>query len=272
MKASRHATGTIAAPVLLLLGALLGAASAAAAVAAVTSTPATSEAAILERIRSAAMNSDWARQHLTELTDTIGPRISGSPQLDAAISQVAAAMRALGAQVRLQPAKVPHWVRGAEQAELIEYPGRPAGLSQRLQVTALGFSAATPAEGLSARVVVVHGFDELQRRTSEIPGSIVLFDEHFDQRLAENGDAFEAYGRAVQYRSTGAAKQSQRQAAHAERHPVRRRASVRLSQGSVQARTAVQRFARHGAWVRQEREGSRRLHIPEGKHQFPTAA
>ena len=199
MNASRHAPALFAAPLLLLcalLGVLPNPASAAAS----------DTAATLARIRSAAMASPWAMQQLTTLTDTIGPRISGSPQLDAAIEQVAVAMRALGAQVRLQPAKVPHWVRGAEQAELTDYPGRPAGLSQRLHVTALGFSGATAPEGLNARVVVVQDFDELQRRASEVPGSIVLFDEHFEQHLADNGDAFEAYGHAVQYRSGGAAK------------------------------------------------------------------
>ena len=157
----------------------------------------------LARIRDSAMTSTWAWQHLAELTDTIGPRLSGSPQLTAAIAQVASAMRALGARVTLQPAKIPHWVRGAEQADLIEYPGRPTGISQRLQLTALGSSGATPAEGLRARVIVVHDFGALTARSSEVPGSIVLFDEHFDQRLADNGDAFDAYGQAVLYRGSG---------------------------------------------------------------------
>lgn len=165
--------------------------------------PAAVDAATLARIRDGAMASDWAWRQLTALTDTIGPRLSGSPQLNAAIAQVAAAMRALGAQVSLQPAKVPHWVRGAEQAELIDYPGRPAGLTQRLHLTALGSSAATPAEGLSARVIVVRDFEELKAHASEVPGNIVLFDEHFDQRLADNGQAFDAYSQAVLYRGSG---------------------------------------------------------------------
>ena len=162
-------------------------------------------AATLAGIRDAAMHGTWAWNHLAELTDTIGPRLSGSPQLSAAIVQVAAAMRSLGAQVTLQPAKVPHWERGAEQAELIDYPGRPPGLTQRLHLTALGTSAATPAEGLSAHVIVVHNFNELAARSGEVRGNIVLFDEHFDQRLADNGNASEAYSQAVLYRRTGPA-------------------------------------------------------------------
>jgi len=151
------------------------------------------QAANLGRIRDAAMSSDWSYRRLAELTDKIGARLSGSPQLDAAVTQVADAMRKLGAQVTLQPAKIPHWVRGEEQALLTDYPGRPPGMSQPLHLTTLGGSSATPATGLTARVVVVHSFEELKARSAEIPGNIVLFASHFDQRLADNGRAMEAY-------------------------------------------------------------------------------
>ena len=158
---------------------------------------------VMARIRDAAMDSDWAWQRLEELTDRIGPRLSGSPQHAAAIAQVAAAMRALGAAVHLQPAKVPHWVRGEEHAELIDYPGRPPGLTQALHLTALGGSSATAAGGLSARVIVVHDFDELRARSAEVRGNIVLFEARFDQRLADNGHASTAYEQAGLYRFTG---------------------------------------------------------------------
>jgi carboxypeptidase Q len=157
------------------------------------SADASSQAATLGRIRDAAMGSDWAYQHLADLTDKIGARLSGSPQLDAAVTQVANAMRALGAEVTLQPARIPHWVRGEEQAQLVDYPGRLAGMVQPLHLTALGGSSATPAAGLTARVIVVHSFAELKARSAEIPGNIVLFASHFDQRLADNGRAFDAY-------------------------------------------------------------------------------
>ncbi len=159
--------------------------------------------ATMARIRDAAMGSDWSWQRLAELTDRIGPRLSGSPQLAAAIVQVAGAMRALGADVRLQPAKVSHWVRGEEHAELTEYPGRPPGITQTLHLTALGSSSATPAGGLTARVIVVHDFDELQARSAEVRGNIVLFEVRFDQRLADNGEAGAAYRQAGMYRFQG---------------------------------------------------------------------
>ncbi|UUZ54756.1 hypothetical protein LP419_01555 [Massilia sp. H-1] len=61
------------------------------------------------------------------------------------MTQVADAMRKIGAKVTLQPVKVPHWVRGAEAAELVDYRGRPAGVTQKVVLTALGGSGATPA-------------------------------------------------------------------------------------------------------------------------------
>jgi carboxypeptidase Q len=160
-------------------------------------------AATMARIRDAAMGSDWSWQRLEELTDRIGPRLSGSPQQAAAIAQVAAAMRALGAEVQLQPARVTHWVRGDEHAELTDYPGRPQGVTQALHLTALGGSSATATGGLNARVIVVHDFDELQARSSEVRGNIVLFEARFEQRLADNGEASTAYLQAGQYRFIG---------------------------------------------------------------------
>jgi carboxypeptidase Q len=161
------------------------------------------EAATLGRIRDAAMHSDWAWRRLADLSDGIGPRLSGSPQLTAAVAQVAGAMRELGAQVTLQPAKVPHWVRGEEQAELVDYPGRPPGVTQRLHLTALGSSSATPATGLTARVIVVHDFAELKARSAQVPGNVVLFASHFDQRLADSGYAGDAYEQNGANRFTG---------------------------------------------------------------------
>jgi hypothetical protein len=184
-----------------LIVALVGYVTIAASAAAAPPDP--NEAATLARIRDAAMSNSWAWQHLTELTDSIGPRLSGSPQLAIAVSWLADAMRSIPAQVTLQPVKVPHWVRGEERSELIEYPGRPKGVTQHLQLTALGFSSATPAGGLTAPVIVVHDMTELNHRSAEVRGNIVLFDAPFNQRLADNGYAGDAYAQDGLYRTKG---------------------------------------------------------------------
>ena len=161
------------------------------------------DAASLAKIRDAALASDWAYERLADMTDLIGPRLSGSAGEAAAIRQVADTMRKLGAKVTLEPVKVPHWVRGIETGELVEYTGRPEGVSQRIVLTALGGSGATPGAGLTAQVIVVRNFDELKARAAEVKGRIVLFDVPFDQFMADRGLAGPAYGQGSNYRSNG---------------------------------------------------------------------
>src|SRR5271170_98234 len=175
----------------------------------VTSSPALADqvgtgAETLARIRDSGMQDDWAYRRLADLCDKVGPRLSGSRQAEAAVEQIAAALRGSGISVVLQPVKVPHWVRGEEQAEIIEYPGRPAGVTQQLHLTTLGGSIATPPQGISAQVLVVHSFDELSEREAQARGRIVLFDVPFDEVLAVNGHAGAAYGQGVVYRVAGA--------------------------------------------------------------------
>jgi hypothetical protein len=162
--------------------------------------------AALAQVRDTAMHSDYAYERLEDLTDLVGPRLSGSAGAAAAVQQVAAELRKLGAKVTLQPIKVPHWVRGAESGELVGYTGRPDGITQKLVLTALGGSGATPAAGLTAEVIVVRSFDELRARASEVKGKIVLFDVPFDQNMADRGLAGQAYGQAGQFRFAGPAK------------------------------------------------------------------
>jgi carboxypeptidase Q len=158
----------------------------------------------LSRVRDAALESDFAWRQLSALSDEIGPRLTGSVQAEAAVARVAADMKRAGLKVTLQPVWVPRWVRGDEKATLVGYPGRPQGVTQKLAVTALGGSVATPADGLKAQVLVVHNYDELERRKAEAKGRIVLFAVRFDQFAADNGQAMEAYSAAVDYRGNGA--------------------------------------------------------------------
>ena len=159
--------------------------------------------AALAKIRDAAMTSDYAWERTADMTDLIGPRLSGSAGAAAAVNQVADAMRKLGAKVTLQPVKVPHWVRGVETGELVDYKGRPDGITQRVVLTALGGSGATPNEGLVAPVIVVSSFDELKARAAEVKGRIVLFDVPFDQHMADRGLAGPAYGQGSNFRTNG---------------------------------------------------------------------
>ena len=182
-----------------LLSMLLGSVVSAGALAAAPG----NDPAALAHVRDTALQSDWAYARLADMTDLIGPRLSGSAGAAAAVEQVAATMRGLGATVTLQPVKVPHWVRGVETAEIVDYAGRPQGVSQRVVLTALGGSGATPAAGLTAPVNIVKSFEELTARAAEVKGAIVLIDAPFDQEMAERGLAGVTYGQGSRFRFGG---------------------------------------------------------------------
>jgi carboxypeptidase Q len=147
------------------------------------------------RLLGAALESDHALLRLSELCDGIGHRFSGSEQLERAIAWAAAAMREDGLdRVWLQPVMVPHWVRGAESARMVE-PG-----PQALSMLGLGRSVGTPRGGITAEVVVAASFAALNALPEDaVRGKIVLFDVPFTR-----------YGETVRYRSDGAKRAAAR--------------------------------------------------------------
>ena len=157
--------------------------------------------ATMGRIRDAAITDDYAMMQLRHLTNNIGPRLSGSTQAAKAVEYVADQMRALGATVTLEKTMVPHWVRGIETGSLVDWTGMATGTQQKIVLTALGGSVATPAPGITAPVVVVSSFDEFRvLPPGSVKGKIVLFNHPFDKELAAQGLGGEAYGQAVVYR------------------------------------------------------------------------
>src|SRR6478672_3630437 len=78
----------------------------------------------------------WRR--LAVLTDTIGHRLSGSPELDRAIAWAQAEMTHDGLEnVHSEKVMVPHWVRGHESAEIV------APSYQTVAMVGLGNSVGT---------------------------------------------------------------------------------------------------------------------------------
>lgn len=140
-----------------------------------------------DSIIAAALRDSAAWNRLAEMTDRFGHRLSGSDALEQAIDWIQAKMREDGLQnVRGEPVMVPHWVRGAESAELIT-PRRA-----RLSMLGLGMSVGTPARGIEAEVLVVTSFDDLTAKAAQARGRIVLFDV-----------PYAGYGPTVRYRTQG---------------------------------------------------------------------
>jgi carboxypeptidase Q len=142
------------------------------------------------RLIEAARADRFAWNRIAELTDTFGHRLSGSPQLEAAIRWAAGEMKKDGLEnVHLEPVSVPHWVRGRESALLVD-PG-----PSELAMLGLGNSVGTPPEGLEAPVTVVESFEDLEARATEVKGRIVLFNVPYT-----------SYRETVRYRGAGASR------------------------------------------------------------------
>lgn len=163
--------------------------------------------AALRQLQEAALHSDYAYGEVTHLTNNIGPRLAGSAQAAEAVQYVASELKMAGCDARLEKTIVPHWVRGEEDGFLVEFAGQATGTTQKIVLTALGGSVATPPNGISAEVICVRNFEELNSLPSErIKGKIVLFNYPFDQQMAAEGRGGEAYGEAVVYRNEGPAE------------------------------------------------------------------
>lgn len=159
----------------------------------------------LTAIRDAGLTDDYAFHQVAHLTENIGPRPVGSPQAQAAIEYVAGEMRKLGLDVHLEPVQARRWIRGAETAELVEYPGQAPGTTQKIVLTALGGNHPTPPQGMTAEVVVADNVADLDRLGRQnVAGKIVLYNFPFDRQKAAAGYAGEAYEEAVIYRALGA--------------------------------------------------------------------
>ncbi len=161
----------------------------------------------LKQLQQAALASEYAYRQVAHLSNNIGPRLSGSLQAEHAVRYVADEMRRVGLDVRLEKVMVPHWVRGVETGELVQFAGQAPNTTQKIFLTALGGSVATQPEGLTTDVVVVETFDQLRAMGRErVAGKIVLFNARFDKQMAEQGFAFDAYVQAVAYRGAGASE------------------------------------------------------------------
>jgi hypothetical protein len=135
---------------------------------------------------------------LSYLTDNIGQRLSGSKGAAAAVKWTTERFRSWGVPVINEKVMAPHWVRGREEAQLVSH------LDQKIVLTALGGSVATPAKGITAEVIEVSSFEEL--KTVKVKGKIVFYNNPMDMELVRAHRGFEAYGKAVAFRGAGASR------------------------------------------------------------------
>ncbi len=156
---------------------------------------------VADQITKKALTEKTGYKLLQELCD-IGPRLSGSENSLQAIYWAEEKLKSFGVdKVWLQPVMVPHWERGSVETAVIIYDKNISEKS--LSILSLGGSIATPENGITANVIEVKNFTELEKRKNEVKGKIVFFSRPVDEGLL---NTFAGYGSAVDQRVYGAAE------------------------------------------------------------------
>jgi len=125
---------------------------------------------------------------VTDLTTDIGQRMAGTPREAAARDWAVARLKALGfAGVHVETFPIPGWQRGEEQAAIT------APVPQKLAVTALGFSGATPPQGIRAELVYFPTLDALQSAPDgALKGKVAFVDHAFV--ASQDGAGYGVFG------------------------------------------------------------------------------
>tara|TARA_R110000787_G_scaffold113832_2_gene223172 strand:+ start:8990 stop:10420 length:1431 start_codon:yes stop_codon:yes gene_type:complete len=153
----------------------------------------------IKQLYNSALTDGQSYEWLRDLTSNIGGRLSGSPEAQKAVEWGEALMKEVGLDsVWLQPVMVPHWVRG--EKEVANYSIN--GIQKNVPICALGFSIATPKNGVTAEVIEVKSLAEAEKLGAKMKGKIVFFNRPFDNTLI---NTFSAYGGCVGQRVGGAA-------------------------------------------------------------------
>ncbi|WP_161888711.1 M28 family peptidase [Pontibacter russatus] len=162
----------------------------------------TADSVLIRKLYSEALTSTESHEHLRYLTKQIGARLSGSPQAAAAVEWSWQLMEKMDLDtVYLQEVMVPHWVRGDKEVGRV-LDSKLMG-SVDMNIAALGGSVGTGRQGLSAGVVEVQDFEELEKLgRKKVKGKIVFFNRPFDNTHVYTPLA---YGGAVDQRGGGPA-------------------------------------------------------------------
>ncbi|MEH6713938.1 MAG: M28 family peptidase [Paraglaciecola polaris] len=149
----------------------------------------------LALISEQAMSSDLAYQVVKSLTVEVGPRIAGSEGDKRAVLWAENKFKELGFdKIYKEPVRVRNWSRGIADAKVI------SPYQQKLFISALGGSVATPEGGLITQVVMFDSLASLkQAETASVQGKIVFINQRMQRDRAGKG-----YGPVVIGRSQGA--------------------------------------------------------------------
>ena len=157
-----------------------------------------------EQLRDKALTDDTGYRIVTSLTTEVGPRIAGGVNDARGRAWAIAKFKELGYdKVYTEAVTYPLWQRRSEHGAIV------APFAQPLALTALGFSAGTPQDGLTAEVVKFDSLDALKAADpSSVEGKIV----YIGFRMTRQKDGHD-YGMGSAIRTGGPAIASSKGAA-----------------------------------------------------------
>jgi carboxypeptidase Q len=139
--------------------------------AACSATEASSCAEVAAKVLPQVMSASPMEENLRRLTDEIGGRVTGTPEMAKAVEWAIGGFRAAGVEVHTEKYTLPvTWSEGETRLELLG----PAQF--RVRLVAEGWSPATPAGGIEANVVDVGSgtADDFAQTGSAVKGAILL--------------------------------------------------------------------------------------------------
>ena len=158
-------------------------------------------ATLLSTATSTAPPPDLGYSIVEGLTTEIGQRLAGTEAEARARDWAVARLKALGfANVHVEPFDMPVWVRGVETAEVV------TPFPQKLVLTALGNSGATPEGGTTAQIVGFPSLEALKAAPDDQVRGKIVFVWH---RMAATQDG-SSYGYFGQIRRAGPALASKK--------------------------------------------------------------
>jgi hypothetical protein len=136
------------------------------------------DSAFIKRISDEIMTNGKAYDNLYQLTKNIGGRLAGSPGMVKAEKWGLNKMQESGAdKAWMQECMVPHWLRGGKDEATAKGP--QIKKNKALDVLALGNSMGSGKNGVTADILLVNSFDELETKKDQVKGKIVFFNYKF---------------------------------------------------------------------------------------------
>ena len=151
-----------------------------------------------QKLIEMALNGQQGYDITESLTTEVGQRLAGTEAEARARDWAVAKFKEIGLEnVRIEPFTIPGWERGAEKASIVSpYP-------QDLVITSLGYSVATPPNGVEAEIAYFPNFESLKANQDDLSGKIV-----FVSGLMDKAPDGAGYGPAGMKRRVGASEAS----------------------------------------------------------------